>query len=256
MSPTTTQGPSHSVLSDVPARALQLLSTLSRSIPIRAALAQRGYEDADHQEGWALLLKVSGYREPVATSSTLSADVRDAVATLDAWDEPNFRILRATLERRHPEQAAFVMEGLAPAEGAAAVLGVATLLDRLDALESGKGRKATHKEDLAALATLAKRGITKEERMRLRALVETASRADMPEAAETLAAQAEPAASAKADKAKAAQAEAKNALYGWYREWSETARSVITRRDYLIRMGLSKRKSGKAAKSAGDNKVA
>ena len=52
------------------------------------------------------------------------------------------------------------------------------------------------------------------------------------------------------------QAAAKNALYGWYREWSETARSVITRRDYLIRMGLSKRKSGKAAKSAGDNKDA
>ncbi len=41
-------------------------------------------------------------------------------------------------------------------------------------LESSPDRKATHKADLAALATLAARGYTEEERARLRGLVTTA----------------------------------------------------------------------------------
>jgi len=33
------------------------------------------------------------------------------------------------------------------------------------------------------------------------------------------------------------------ALRAWYEEWSEIARATVTRRDYLIRLGLAKRKS-------------
>ena len=40
------------------------------------------------------------------------------------------------LKRRFPEQAEFVFRGLAPATGAAAVLSVATLLERIEALAS------------------------------------------------------------------------------------------------------------------------
>lgn len=43
---------------------------------------------------------------------------------------------------------------LAASTGPAAVLGVKTLLDRLDDRENGKERKATRKEDHAALETL------------------------------------------------------------------------------------------------------
>ena len=32
-------------------------------------------------------------------------------------------------------------------------------------------------------------------------------------------------------------------LHGWYQEWAETARAEITRRDYLIRLGLAQRRT-------------
>ena len=35
------------------------------------------------------------------------------------------------------------------------------------------------------------------------------------------------------------------ALRVWYVDWSEMARSVVKRKDYLIRLGLAKRKSAK-----------
>lgn len=41
--------------------------------------------------------------------------------------------------------------------------------------------------------------------------------------------------------------EALHALYVWYREWSKTARAVISKRAYLISLGLAKRKSPKKA---------
>jgi hypothetical protein len=40
-------------------------------------------------------------------------------------------------------------------------------------------------------------------------------------------------------------------LYGWFNEWSTVAKKVITRRDYLIRLGLAKRRTRKAAPGAG-----
>jgi hypothetical protein len=53
---------------------------------------------------------------------------------------------------------------------------VKTLLDRLDALGSSPERKATRKADHAALSQLEKKGYTKEERNRLRGLIEAAER--------------------------------------------------------------------------------
>jgi hypothetical protein len=110
------------------------------------------------------------------------------------------------------------------------VLGVATLLDRLDALEKSPERKATRKADQAALDTLTKRGISTAERARLRALVTTA----------TTAAKSEEDASDAADDGVPNEALLK--LHAWYGEWSEVARAVIKRRDHLIRLGLAKRK--------------
>ena len=156
---------------------------------------------------------------------------------LDSWDEDGFRRVRAPLERLHPEQAAFVFAGeLAASTGPAAVLGVKTLLDRLDELEKGKSRKATRAADHAALKTLAGRGITKEERVRLRALVDAAQKLDEPAPLPV---------SAPADRQQALVK-----LYGWYKDWSETARSVVKKRAYLITLGLAKRKSPKKADKA------
>ncbi len=230
-----TPQPSRQVLEEIPTRSLKFLSALSKSSIIHAALAARGYTEPDHQEGWELLLQVTGFRRP-AVAAAESTAARDAAVEIDAWDEPNFRLIRAALDRRHPEQSLFVFEGLTASTGAGAVLGVATLLDRLDALEKSPERKATRKADQAALDTLAKRGIPTAERARLRALVTTAMTA----------AKAEEDASDAADDG--APNEALLKLHAWYGEWSEVARAVIKRRDHLIRLGLAKRK--KTAKGA------
>ena len=230
-----TPQPSRQVLEELPTRSLKFLSAVSKSLLIHAALEARGYSDADHQEGWELLLQVSGFHHP-ASGPTESAAARDATVELDAWDEPNFRLIRAALDRRHPEQSLFVFEGLTASTGAGAVLGVATLLDRLDALEKSPARDATRKADQAALDTLTSRGISAAERKRLRALVTTAMTAAKSEE--------DPSPTA----ADPAPTEASLKLHAWYGEWSEIARAVIKRRDHLIRLGLAKRK--KATKGA------
>ncbi len=69
-----------------------------------------------------------------------------------------------------------MFSGLTASTGSAAVAGVATLLQRLNALESGsdKDRAATKKEDKKAVELLATRRFDKAERARLEKLVEVA----------------------------------------------------------------------------------
>lgn len=232
---------SRQVLQEAPGRVLQLLAGVGTSALIRGALGKMGYTDKDHQEGWSLLHRASGYQAPI-DEPVLDRAAADAIAELDAWDEPSFRLARAALSRRYPEQAEFLFQGLEPAAGPAAVLSVKTFLDRLDALAGeAKGRdhsdKARKQADAAAVLVLASRRITAEERARLRRLIQAAEQGTRPDSRlEKLAAEAE------------AQAEARLQalvdLRAWYDEWSETARVVIKRRDQLIRLGLAKRRTG------------
>jgi hypothetical protein len=226
------QGPSETVLAETPGRALKFLSALSNNPALRAILATKGYTDEEHQRGFALLFQTAGYTGVTTSPLLMSNEARGAMLELDAWDEPNFRILRAALEYRHPAQCKFLFDNLEPSTGAGAILSVATLLDRLDALESSEERLATRAEDHAALATLAAREYTATERRRLRALVEKASAPVAP------AAPAPVLPSAREIERKATLLQ----LWIWYREWSETARGVIKRRDQLILLGLAKRK--------------
>ncbi|HEU4409997.1 MAG TPA: hypothetical protein VFS43_32380 [Polyangiaceae bacterium] len=217
-------------LESMPGRVLTFLRAIGTSKSIRRLMVARGYTPNDHQEGWALLHKVSGF---LTEDPPEEADVtvRDAIAELDRWDEDGFRLVRAALSRLHPEAGAFVLRGLGPATGAAAVLSVKNLLDRLDALESSPERKATRKEDRAALATLEKRGITPAVRKRLRELVGIAQSAGALDPYDPRPGEA----------ATQQYLNDLEALRAWFLDWSETARAAIKRRDYLIRMGLAHR---------------
>jgi hypothetical protein len=223
---------SRTTLEATPVRVLTFLRAAGTSKAIRALLAARGYTPADHNEGWSLLHKVSGLRESDRPEE-IDTGVRDAINELDNWDEDGYRLTRAALTRRHPVQAEFVLNGLAPATGGGAVLSVKNLLDRFDALEKNPARKATRAEDHAALATLAARGITPQERARLRALVNAAQTA----------VEIEPDRHARDETAAKAQLEKDLiALRAWYVDWAETARVGVKRRDYLIRLGLGQRR--------------
>lgn len=236
---TDPEATSRQILEETPERALALLRGVGTNEAIREILQQNGYSSAEHVLGWTLLHGVSGFVETDDGTAAVSGgdkEVRAAIVELDEWDEPGFARIGAALRRLHPEQMAFVFANLEPATGAGAVLSVGTMLDRLDALEEGAERKASRKADHAALATLDKRGITKAERKRLRQLVEKAQGAPLVTA---------PKQDPKTEKDREKYQEDLRALRAWYVDWSETARAVIHRRDYLIRLGLAKPRRAK-----------
>jgi hypothetical protein len=216
------------VLAATPGKVLTFLRAAATKLEIRAALFAAGYSAEEQAAGWGLLQQATGYVPGVA-SVTDDAAARAAIAEVDAWDEPGFRRISAALERLHPEQHAFVFAGLEAAQGVGSLLSVSTMLDRLDELESSPARESTRAADQAAIATLAKRGITPELRSHLRDLVRVAQTAQPPTFA--------------ANGAVDGQDAALRALQAWYRDWSETARAVIRRRDYLLMLGLSQRRS-------------
>ena len=224
---------SDQTLKQTPERALTFLRGVGTNEMIRAILKTVGYTEAEHNEGWKLLQEASGYGAQDGFS-VATIPVTDAIAELDAWDEGGFRVINATLSRHFPEQAKFVMEGLAPSQGAAAILGVATLLGRLDELEGSADRKATRKQDAKALELLATRGITPQLRKHLAEKVKVAQSVQLtkldPQAIE---------------KRNQAQREALARLRSWFSEWSDIARVQLTRRDYLITLGLAARRVSK-----------
>jgi hypothetical protein len=218
--------PSRQVLDGVPTRVLTFLLGVGKYSAIRTALAGRGYSEALHELAWSHLKKLAVY--PAGNTPTLDKPVRDAVLEIDAWDEPNFAVIRAVLENHHPEVVDFLFENLTAKQGPEAVFGVSTLLDRLDALDTAPERKSTRKGDHAALETLAARGYTKEERDRLRGLVKLTQTVVVTK----------PISDEEREKTL-------GRLYAWYNEWSTIARLALTRRDHQIAVGIAKRRKAK-----------
>ena len=109
-----------------------------------------------------------------------------------------------------------------------------------EALQSPLGTDPTRadskKEDKKAVALLAQRTFTPAERKRLSDLVEVALGSTGPLAAPGVA------------NDPALRRERLLALKLWYNEWATTARAVIRKRVYLIRMGLASRRRSKKAK--------
>jgi hypothetical protein len=227
--------PSQTVLEESPTRSLAFLRGIARYPQIQSLLAPSGYTPEQHAEGWRLTLAAIGAPSATAINAPVITPAHQAMVTLDAWDESGFARIDAALETSFPEQHAFVFAGgLTASVGAAAVAGVQTLLARLDTLASGKDRpKSSHKKDEAALARLSERGIDKPERERLAGLVKQAM---------TLAPAVAPVDDTK-------HQAALHAVYLWHREWSKTARAVISKRAYLISLGIAKRKSSKKEKA-------
>lgn len=226
----TAAGVTRETLEETPQRALQLLVGLSTRPTARALVAKRGYDRAEHNRGWSLIEKAAGR---IVDERATDADVSEAVAELDNWDELNIRLIRAGLTR-HPAVRATVLQGIEPVAGAAAVLNVAKILERLDGV-------AGTKDGDAALETLAKRGLDLAERKRVAALVRVAKNTAGP-------------ASGTIDD-DAAYEQSLLELRDWYTEWAELARLVVKRRDHLIALGLAERRSPGTAGAADDEDV-
>lgn len=239
--------PSRQALEAAFARAVKFLRGAGTSPVIRAALATRGYTQQEHDLGWDLVQRCAGQRK---ASPSIAPDgdpmVLEAIAKLDAWDEPNFEWIEAALDRFHPAVSAYLFDGLSARQGAEAVLAVNTFLVRIDALRSGRtgeDREATRETDHAALRLLAQRGLTDEVLDELAALVRIAMKGTQ---------QSPPPPDAQAAESRAESDQALVDLYFWITDWSAQARVVITRRDYLIRLGLASRKPRGSSSDDGD----
>lgn len=216
---------SDETLDATPQRVLTYLRAVGTVPAIRAQLTAVGYDAEEHQRGWSLLHRVAGY-EPAPTAPTNDDEVIAAVNSLDAADEWLDRLLNATLKHRAPRVLAQLTQGIAPGRGGESVLYVRTVLTRLDGLAKGA--------DKTVLTLLAKRGITPAKRAELASLVKTAER--FGDAAPAAAVSETHTANLRA-------------LRAWYEEWSELARAQVSRKDYLQRLGLARRKRTAPAKS-------
>jgi len=203
---------------------------------IRAKFAPLGWSDASANEAWGLLeaLKAANVI-PVAPEAD---PVAEAIAACETWQGTGLVRARAMLQLRFPEQAAFMFHDFAAGTGTAAVLNVSSFLQRRQQLEDGVARKGSRKVDHEALALLDANGVTKAVIKDLGGLVEMAQRVVAGTAPE-----------GPVDEAAAKRTIALRKIHAWLTAWSDMARTVITRRDHLIRLGIAKRRARKAKAS-------
>jgi len=223
---------SEATLKNAPRRMLTFLQGIADPA-IGAHLAPLGWSEERLEQAWALLneLKSVSVVAPVTTASPIPA----AVEACEAWEATALVRARAMLELSHPEQARFLFHDYAPGKGMGAVLNAATFLQRRHALDKAEDRRDTRKSDQEALAVLEQIGTTRESLKRLQVMVDTA---------QTVAASS--VVRPEVEERHTARLDVLRQIHAWVTAWSEMARTVVTRRDHMIRLGIAKRRAPKA----------
>lgn len=224
-------------LEDTPRRALELVRGIGGSPAIMRLMSGAGYTLAAHEEGQRLLANVVGFiQEPRAFQTVTSSMHMEATRELVTWNRTVFRRLRAALLRFFPERANALFANLELSSDVDAPLAAKIFLDRVAAIE--KQSQSARGDGRALLEMLGERGFGSKEKSRLRKLIDTAQ-APAPEVVDV----AEEDTTAKREERVGLLRE----LRAWYDDWAETARTVLVRRDYAIRVGLAHRKPPRRA---------
>jgi hypothetical protein len=230
---TFTATPDDVTLKRVPERAVVFLAALARRPDLRAHLAPLGFDAAAAAEGAALLTAL--LVPPAEAPVPLRPDAPTAAAALAqvAVDGRRWATrVRATLTARAPALGARLFAAL-PAEP---VLALVAVLGRLRVLATD-----AEPETAAVLALLEARGLG----------LGAAQALETRLAALTGRSPAEPRVPAALQDAAVAEHRARRvALYLWYREWAEIARSALPRRHDLIALGLAAPRQGTRALAA------
>jgi len=223
-------------------RVVKFLLAL-RSPRIAAALAQHGFTQADLDEGWDLLRKITRTRLDVPAEDAAPVDP-DALRALDAWENKWFAIAAATLKRRAPKAHDWVFRNLSQTEGVAVIVSVGTFIERweqLDKAEKEGGLGATGKE---AKKILEQRGLTKDTIAEAKTLLKKLGKVEGPlPDLEKIAAE------------DASFEEAETALWAWYLEWSKIARTAITQRSLLRQLGFLRTTAGGKEEEIPDEEI-
>jgi hypothetical protein len=224
-------------------RGGKFFKTVSRNPVVRGALLARGLTDEELAIGWRLYTDMHGFGvQGEARAATHETAAAQAINEIDAWDAPAFSATHAVLDARFPEAAAFLFENLEASTGVAAVSGVERFLDRVDALRGGNAASVNADVGRAAAALLATRRIVDEQRAaELRALINTARLGARPEEM------------VPAPEMDPRRLEVARAFITWLNEWREIARVAVSRRDYLISLGLAQRRASGDDNADGSN---
>ena len=202
--------------SEKTARMLRLLLGV-RYPKVLGVLRRHGFTPADLEEGWALLraLGAADFAQPA------EPDERpDELRELDAWENYWYPVIHATLERHYPDIAEEVFLNLPRTSGLEVWIAVDVLVGRIRKLEQGARGSAS----AAARRLLAKRGLTDQvvaeaERLVQSALVLGKPRPQTPHAS-TLTPELD-------------------AMWAWYREWSQLLRLDLDDGRLLRGLGLT-----------------
>lgn len=227
--PTTTNDVTDATLKSGPTRLLAFLQGVANP-GIRAKFAALGWSERRLEEAWALLAVVK--EASVLASSAVSDPVTEAIAACEEWQSVGLVRARAMLQLSSPAQAGFMFQDLVAGKGAAAVFNVSTFLGRRQALEDAGERKANRKADHEALDVLEEAGVTAMVIKSLEGHVDTVHgvvAAPRPQR----------------DDAEAMLLDGLRKIDAWLSAWIDMARTVITRRDQLIRLGIVKRRPRK-----------
>ncbi len=225
------------VLEATPARVVKYILGARRYPEIYAKLRARGYSNEVARVAWACLDALGGFdsKDPDSAKPAISEDeklVTKAMASIDGWDEPNFRLMNSALRKAFPAQHTFVFAGgIQAAKGPMSVYGVRTVIGRLNELESSPARKDTRVQDHAALARLAERGIDKEERKKVEGWLGIVGKHD-----DTLVAE---------EGNPMSETQRKNTLIklrDWFEEWAEVARVAVKQKRELMFLGLAQQR--------------
>jgi len=198
-------------------RVLKLLMGI-RNPRVGEALAQYGFTAKDLDEGWRLLKALTDGR--LSTRTPQKQDPSQ-LATLDAWENRWFPIVAASLRSRYPSVHDWLFLNLGQTEGAAVIISVTTLLDRIARMSSEPSLGA---EGAQALELLKSRGLNA-------GTIQVAK--DLLAGLGSLG-PAEPAVTPDPE----AQAKAEELMWNWYLEWGEIARVAVTERRLLREMGF------------------
>jgi hypothetical protein len=187
---------------------------------IARTLQPFGFDQAVLDEGWTLLRQTTAMRLD-GPSRQLT---REEVAHLDGWENLWFPIVGAVLRRHHPDVHTTVFHNLRQTEGNEVVLSVGTLVARLDALPGGEASPVR--------ATLARHGFTNAVLEEARGLLGGVMQPppEEPPGAEDDEPEVDPAAEA--------------AMWSYYLQWSAIARSAISDRRLLRRLGFLRKPRG------------
>jgi hypothetical protein len=197
---------------------------------ISTALARRGFSAERQAEGWALLHGAGQRAQPDPRPSK----AKEAMARCEAFQAADLVCVRALVEIGHPEQAGFLFDGLELSHPAAAVYNVGVFLTRLHALHDAAARKETRAADHQALAVVEQTGVTRKLRKELEQAVAEVQQTTTARPDEEV---------ARATAAEAERLDALRRIHVWLGSWSDVARTVLTRRDHLIRLGLAARRT-------------